>query len=123
MKSGINVKEAEYAKKWVLDEEYSFTLMAPPENIAVRPSYPDRWMLFQGMSVKFPGRRDNVFLPSVDKIVRSHNETKDTDHPSIWQLPRATAHSGSCALGHRSQSTAAWLSNWYGSFKRTACCK
>ena len=50
-----------------LDEENSFSLMAPPENIVVRPPYPDRWMLFQGKSVKFPGRRDNVVLPSADK--------------------------------------------------------
>ena len=66
------------ARVWTsepVDEEKSFSLRAPPMHIATHPRDPDDWMLHEGRTMKVPGRRDNVFIPSIESIVASHFAT------------------------------------------------
>ena len=71
-----------------LDEENAFSLLAPAGRIAARPSYPDRWMMEDGLAKEFPGRTENVVLPSMPRIVDEYQKTRNTDRAPISKVGR-----------------------------------
>jgi hypothetical protein len=47
------------------DEESSFSLLAAPDRIALRPISPDEWMRTEGCVMKVPGSKN--YVSAVDK--------------------------------------------------------
>ena len=70
---------AKCSRTWTgepIDQESSFSLLAPPSRIALRPTQPDEWMAHDGCNVKRPGLRKTEFLPPIDQILREFDRTK-----------------------------------------------
>lgn len=57
-------------------EEKGFTRLAPPGDMAISPTRPDRWMLEGGLIVKSPWQTAPVFIPGIKKIVLAFEESR-----------------------------------------------
>jgi len=68
------------------DVENSFSRLASPTCLALRPTDPDDWMLEDGCEIKVPGRRKAVFLPSIKSIIETHESTKSGPNATLRKV-------------------------------------
>ena len=68
------------------DKERSFSLLAPPGRCGVIPTFPDEWMLDEGVGRRIPMFKDTQTIPPISQILTAYRASKDGPHPTAFRV-------------------------------------